>query len=143
VTEVRRRDRALLSKDATIREIHHRVKNNLQTVAALLRMQARRSADPSVRQALGESVRRVASIAMVHETLSTSPDDRVDLDQIVDRLVPMISDVAAAETSARVRRVGSLWPRHWSWCSPRSCRMLYSMRSTVRPTTRLRTAAPR
>lgn len=107
VTEVRRRDRALLSKDATIREIHHRVKNNLQTVAALLRMQARRSADPSVRQALGESVRRVASIAMVHETLSTSPDDRVDLDQIVDRLVPMISDVAAAETSARVRRVGS------------------------------------
>ncbi len=108
VTEVRRRDRALLSKDATIREIHHRVKNNLQTVAALLRMQARRSADPSVRQALGESVRRVASIAMVHETLSTSPDDRVDLDQIVDRLVPMISDVAAAETSARVRRVGSL-----------------------------------
>jgi two-component sensor histidine kinase len=107
VTEVRRRDRALLSKDATIREIHHRVKNNLQTVAALLRMQARRSGDPSVRQALSESVRRVASIAMVHETLSTSPDDRVDLDQIVDRLVPMISDVAAAESSARVRRTGT------------------------------------
>jgi len=107
VTEVRRRDRALLSKDATIREIHHRVKNNLQTVAALLRMQARRSADPSVQQALSESVRRVASIAMVHETLSTSPDDRVDLDQIVDRLVPMISDVAAAESSARVRRIGT------------------------------------
>src|SRR4051794_39808198 len=107
VTDVRRRDRALLSKDATIREIHHRVKNNLQTVAALLRLQARRSGDPSVRQALSESVRRVASIAMVHETLSTSPDDRVDLDQIVDRLVPMISDVAAAETSARVRRIGT------------------------------------
>ena len=52
-------------------------------------------------------MRRVASIAMVHETLSTSPDDRVDLDQIVDRLVPMISDVAAAETSARVRRIGT------------------------------------
>ena len=83
------------------------MKNNLQTVAALLRMQGRRSADPSVRQALSESVRRVASIAIVHETLSTSPDDRVDLDQIVDRLVPMISDVAAAETSARVRRVGT------------------------------------
>ena len=107
VTEVRRRDRALLSKDATIREIHHRVKNNLQTVAALLRLQGRRSEDPSVRQALGESVRRVASIALVHETLSTSPDDRVDLDQIVDRLVPMMSDVSAAESSARVRRVGS------------------------------------
>ncbi|MBM9468193.1 sensor histidine kinase [Nakamurella leprariae] len=107
VTEVRRRDRALISKDATIREIHHRVKNNLQTVAALLRLQSRRSQDPSVRQALSESVRRVASIALVHETLSTSPDDRVDLDQIVDRLVPMISDVSAAESSARVTRIGS------------------------------------
>jgi two-component sensor histidine kinase/PAS domain-containing protein len=102
VTEVRRRDRALISKDATIREIHHRVKNNLQTVAALLRLQSRRSQDPSVRQALSESVRRVASIALVHETLSTSPDDRVDLDQIVDRLVPMIADVSTAESPARV-----------------------------------------
>ena len=107
VTEVRRRDRALLSKDATIREIHHRVKNNLQTVAALLRLQARRSREEPVRQALSESVRRVSSIALVHDTLSTSPDDRVDLDQIVDRLVPIIVEVAATEARARVRRVGS------------------------------------
>ncbi len=107
VTEVRRRDRALLSKDATIREIHHRVKNNLQTVAALLRLQARRSDQPAVRRALQESTRRVATIALIHETLSASVDDRVDLDQIVDRLVPMISDVAAAETSVRVQRLGS------------------------------------
>ena len=97
VTEVRRRDRALLTKDATIREIHHRVKNNLQTVAALLRLQARRSDQRAVRRALQESTRRVATIALIHETLSTSVDDRVDMDQIVDRLVPMISDIAAAE----------------------------------------------
>ncbi len=107
VTEVRRRDRALLSKDATIREIHHRVKNNLQTVAALLRLQARRSRDDAVRHALSESVRRVSAIALVHDTLATSPEDRVDLDQIVDRLVPMIIEVASTETRARVRRVGS------------------------------------
>ena len=107
VTEVRRRDRALLSKDATIREIHHRVKNNLQTVAALLRLQARRSSEPPVRHALHESVRRVSSIALVHDMLSTSPDDRVNLDQIVDRLVPMIAEVASTETRARVRREGS------------------------------------
>lgn len=107
VTEVRRRDRALLSKDATIREIHHRVKNNLQTVAALLRLQARRSKDESVRHALSESVRRVSSIALVHDTLSLSPDDRVNLDQIVDKLVPIVAEVASAETKARVRRVGS------------------------------------
>lgn len=107
VTEVRRRDRALLSKDATIREIHHRVKNNLQTVAALLRLQARRSREGAVRHALSESVRRVSSIALVHDTLATSPDDRVDLDQIVDRLVPMLVDVASTETRVRVRRLGS------------------------------------
>ena len=107
VTEVRRRDRALLSKDATIREIHHRVKNNLQTVAALLRLQARRSKDGAVRHALAESVRRVSSIALVHDTLSLSPDDRVDLDQIVDKLVPIVAEVASAETRARVRRIGS------------------------------------
>ena len=47
-TDLRRKERALLSKDATIREIHHRVKNNLQTVAALLRLQSRRSVDPAV-----------------------------------------------------------------------------------------------
>ena len=118
VTEVRRRDRALLSKDATIREIHHRVKNNLQTVAALLRMQARRSDSPEVRRALAESVRRVSSIALVHETLSTSPDDRVDLDQIVDRLVPMLSDVAAAESSARVHRSGSFGTLNAEFATP-------------------------
>jgi len=74
VTEVRRRDRQIIGKDATIREIHHRVKNNLQTVAALLRMQSRRMTDPAARSALDESVRRVASIAAVHETLSTALD---------------------------------------------------------------------
>ena len=75
ITEIRRRERALVTKDATIREIHHRVKNNLQTVAALLRLQARRVSAPQARAALEESVRRVASIALVHETLSMSSDE--------------------------------------------------------------------
>ncbi|HEY0636469.1 MAG TPA: histidine kinase N-terminal domain-containing protein [Pseudonocardiaceae bacterium] len=107
VTEVRRKDRALLSKDATIREIHHRVKNNLQTVAALLRLQARRTTAPEARQALGEAVRRVASIALVHETLSTSLDERVDIDEVVDRVIPMLTEVAITETRVAVRREGS------------------------------------
>jgi len=107
VTEVRRRDRQLLSKDATIREIHHRVKNNLQTVAALLRLQARRVEVPAARTALEESVRRVSSIAMVHETLSLSLDERVDFDGIVDRLLAMLSDVTEAGTRVRLRRLGS------------------------------------
>jgi two-component sensor histidine kinase len=107
VTEVRRRDRALLSKDATIREIHHRVKNNLQTVAALLRLQARRTLNVEARHALQESVRRVASIALVHETLSMSLDERVDIDNVVDNVLPMIADVAVEDSRVVVRREGS------------------------------------
>jgi two-component sensor histidine kinase len=107
VTEVKRRDRALLSKDATIREIHHRVKNNLQTVAALLRLQARRTGNDEARQALTESVRRVTSIALVHDTLSMSVDEEVDLDEVIDRLVPMLSDVAGVGVPVTIRREGS------------------------------------
>jgi two-component sensor histidine kinase len=107
VTEVRRRDRQLLSKDATIREIHHRVKNNLQTVAALLRLQARRVDTPDARTALEESVRRVSSIALVHETLSLSMDERVDFDGIVDRLLDMLGDVAGAGSRVKLQRAGS------------------------------------
>ncbi|WP_420752503.1 sensor histidine kinase [Rhodococcus sp. O3] len=108
VTEVKRRDRALLSKDATIREIHHRVKNNLQTVAALLRLQARRTGNAEAQQALGEAVRRVTSIALVHEALSMSVDEEVDLDDVVDRLIPIVIDVATVGNQIRVRREGSL-----------------------------------
>jgi two-component sensor histidine kinase len=107
VTEVRNRDRQLLSKDAMIREIHHRVKNNLQTVAALLRLQARRVESPAARTALEESVRRVASIAMVHETLAVSLDEKVDFDGIVDRLLASLTDVAGAGTRVRLQRAGS------------------------------------
>ncbi|OQO92361.1 sensor histidine kinase [Saccharomonospora piscinae] len=107
VTEVKRRDRALLSKDATIREIHHRVKNNLQTVAALLRLQSRRTPSPEAKQALSESVRRVSSIAMVHEALSMSVDERVDLDGLFDKVLPMVGEVATAESPVRLARSGS------------------------------------
>ncbi|MGZ5378209.1 MAG: sensor histidine kinase [Mycobacterium sp.] len=111
VTEVKRRDRALLSKDATIREIHHRVKNNLQTVAALLRRQARRTNNAEGREALIESVRRVSSIALVHDALSMSVDEEVNLDEVVDRILPIMNDVATpdvSDTPVRVSRVGEL-----------------------------------
>src|SRR5690349_13009563 len=106
VTDVRRRDRALLTKDATIREIHHRVKNNLQTVAALLRLQARRMTEPAARAALEESVRRVASIAVVHDTLAGSREDVVVVDDVLDRVLPMLGDLTVVGPAARARRVG-------------------------------------
>ncbi len=87
ITELRNRDRALITKDATIKEIHHRVKNNLQTVSALLRLQSRRIEDPTAAEALDEAVRRVASIAMVHETLSNQSGDFVEFDSILDQIV--------------------------------------------------------
>ena len=107
VTDVRQRDRALLTKDATIREIHHRVKNNLQTVAALLRLQARRMTEPAARAALEESVRRVASIAVVHETLAGSREDVVDVDDVLDQVMPMLGDLTSIGPAARTRRTGS------------------------------------
>ncbi|MCW2667951.1 MAG: putative signal transduction histidine kinase [Frankiales bacterium] len=107
VTELRRRDRQLMGKDATIREIHHRVKNNLQTVAALLRLQARRMADPAARSALEESVRRVSSIALVHETLSLTLEETVAFDTIADRVLAMCAEVAGPEGAVRVERRGS------------------------------------
>jgi len=107
VTELRRRDRQILGKDATIREIHHRVKNNLQTVAALLRLQARRVDSPQARAALEESVRRVASIAIVHETLSQTLDGMVAFDEVADRVLAMCAEVAAPESDVRVTRSGT------------------------------------
>jgi two-component sensor histidine kinase len=106
VTELRWRDRELMTKDATIREIHHRVKNNLQTVAALLRLQARRLRIPEGRAALDEAVRRVGSIAIVHETLSHTPDELIDFDDIADRVMMMAGEVSAAETRVIPKRVG-------------------------------------
>jgi two-component sensor histidine kinase len=107
VTELRRRERELLTKEATIREIHHRVKNNLQTVAALLRLQARRLPGADGRSALEEAVRRVGSIAIVHDTLSQTFDESVDFDQVADRLRAMVADVSSADGSVQTRREGT------------------------------------
>jgi two-component sensor histidine kinase len=107
VSDLRRRDRELVTKDATIREIHHRVKNNLQTVAALLRLQARRTSQPEARSALEEAVRRVGSIAIVHETLSQAVEETVDFDEIADRLGRMVTDVSVLGDRVQVLRTGS------------------------------------
>jgi len=103
---LRRRERELLTKEATIREIHHRVKNNLQTVAALLRLQARRLQAPEARAALEEAVRRVGSIAVVHETLSQAPEEIVDFDGIADRVAMMAGEVSSPEVRVTPKITG-------------------------------------
>ena len=96
VTDLRRRDRLLVSKDATIREVHHRVKNNLQTISSLLRLQGRRLGSEEARTALQEAERRIRSIALVHEILSRDPGDQVALGEIVRSLAHMAEDAAVS-----------------------------------------------
>jgi two-component sensor histidine kinase len=109
VSEVRRRDRVILTKDATIQEIHHRVKNNLQTVSALLRLQARRLSNVEAQAAVEDSVRRIASIALVHETLALDTSDTVDFDLVVAPVVRLVEEaLAAPERPLRVEVAGSL-----------------------------------
>ena len=107
VTEVRHRELELLTKDATIREINHRVKNNLQTVSALLRMQAR-SADVNAetRQALENAQRRVATIALVHQTLSETVEENVDFGEVFGALLNLARDVAATDVSVTTHLTG-------------------------------------
>jgi len=107
VTELRRREQELLTKEATIREIHHRVKNNLQTVAALLRLQGRRLPEGQAKVALEEAVRRVGTIALVHETLSHGLDETVDFDEIAIRGLQAVVEVATTDHPVTSTVVGT------------------------------------
>ena len=82
------------------------MKNNLQTVAALLRLQARRLQAPEARAALEEAVRRVGSIAIVHETLSHAPEEIVDFDDIADRVAMMAGEVSSPEVRVTPKITG-------------------------------------
>jgi two-component sensor histidine kinase len=108
VTEMRHQEMELITKDATIREIHHRVKNNLQTVASLLRIQARRTQSDEAREALTQAMRRVASIAVVHDTLSEGLNQNVDFDDVFNRVLMLSAEVAAIHgTTVHPRLSGS------------------------------------
>lgn len=101
ITELRRQERELLTKDATIREIHHRVKNNLQTVASLLRIQTRRTKSDAAKQALEEAIRRVSAIALVHDTLAEGLAQDVNFDEVLEGSMRLVGELAS-ETSGKV-----------------------------------------
>ncbi|MDR1355049.1 MAG: sensor histidine kinase [Propionibacteriaceae bacterium] len=107
VTALLEHERRLTTKDATIREVHHRVKNNLQTVASLLRLQSRRMSSDEGRAALREAVSRVQSIALVQEILSATYDEMVPFDQVVDQLLFMVGDLASPSGTVTSHREGS------------------------------------
>jgi two-component sensor histidine kinase len=110
VTDLRRRDRLILTKDATIREVHHRVKNNLQTISSLLRLQARRldEAEATGRIALLEAERRIRAIALVHDILAREATEQVPFEEIVAALVNMIRETSTISFTVTIEVEGSL-----------------------------------
>ena len=82
ITELRKKDEELLIKSVVIKEIHHRVKNNLQTIASLLRLQERRAQCGETRMVLRDCISRVNSIAIVHEYLSQQDSGLIDVGKV-------------------------------------------------------------
>ena len=118
VTDIRRRDRLLLSKDESIREIHHRVKNNLQTISSLLRLQARRLPSLDGKEALREAERRIRSIARVHEVLSMDPGDQVAFGDVVRDLVRMSEESVVGGRHVEFRIEGDAGELHAEVATP-------------------------
>ena len=121
VTEMRHQEQELITKDATIREIHHRVKNNLQTVASLLRIQGRRSRSDEARDALLQAMRRVSAIAVVHDTLSEGLNQNVDFDEVFERVLLLVAEVASSHnTHVHPRKTGTFGVLPSTYATPLS-----------------------
>jgi two-component sensor histidine kinase len=106
VTDLRRRERQRLVKAAVVQEIHHRVKNNLQTIASLLRLQLRRASGEVTKRALRESVNRILSIATVHDFLSREGTEAVDVKELGASLLHSVLNSHGA-ASVRVQVSGA------------------------------------
>ncbi|MHB9144764.1 MAG: sensor histidine kinase [Symbiobacteriia bacterium] len=107
VTEIRAKEQELMVKSAVIHEIHHRVKNNLQTIASLLRLQSRRTENPEIKQILAESISRIASISTVHEVLAQEGLEQVDLHRMADDIARLVrSGMTQPETPLDIQVTG-------------------------------------
>ncbi|WP_277300582.1 sensor histidine kinase [Veillonella montpellierensis] len=96
-TLVSQKEKELLVKNSVIKEIHHRVKNNLQTVAGLLRMEARRSQSPEVKSALQEGISRIESMALVHDIVSHYEADYVSIRSIYEELTRLLTNALVSD----------------------------------------------
>ena len=98
-TDVKSKEAEIISKSVVIREIHHRVKNNLQSIVSLLRIQERRTSSSEAKKILRKSVSRIMAIAASHELLSkqvdiiqSSPEREIDLTLDIDQEIQVLSD---------------------------------------------------
>jgi len=96
-------ENALQEKIVLLNEVHHRVKNNLQVISSLLSLQAQHVDDPLLRQALGESQRRVRAMALTHQLLYERKDySRIDLGDYLERLSQLLLSSHRGSNPARI-----------------------------------------
>ena len=93
-TDARHREQELKVKSVLIKEVHHRVKNNLQMVAGMLRMQARRSKSPEVRLQLEQAVERIMSVAITHEFLSGEEGQLINIRDVCQQIIVQARQLA-------------------------------------------------
>lgn len=86
ITDIKEKEREIVLKAVAIREIHHRVKNNLQTIASILRLQSRRIDNEEAKNAFEESINRILSISSTHEILAQNGIDDVDIKTILSKV---------------------------------------------------------
>lgn len=94
-TEAVQKERELNVKSAIIQEVHHRVKNNLQNIAAILRIQARRVQSDEARQHLTDAVNRVLSMSVIHEFLSQDEHRPINIRDVCQRIASQVTQVSA------------------------------------------------
>lgn len=83
ITGIKEQEKELILRSIAIKEIHHRVKNNLQTIASLLWLQIRRSESDDARKALQEGMSRILAIAATHELLAQNGVDQVKICEVI------------------------------------------------------------
>lgn len=108
VTDLRKKEKELILKSVALQEIHHRVKNNLQNIASLLRLQMRRTDHPLLRGAFSESIHRIMTMSLVYDGLAVQNMDDVEIKELCRKIKHMLtSDLMAAECRINVEIVGN------------------------------------
>ena len=90
ITKFKQQEKELMLKSVAFKEIHHRVKNNLQMIASLLNLQSRRAENESTKIALKESMSRILSIAATHEILAQNGIDDVNIKKVIEKIIEKI-----------------------------------------------------
>lgn len=86
ITHIREKEKELILKSVAVKEIHHRIKNSLQTIASLLRLQGRRTKSLEAQKVLGESMNRILAIASTHELLAKEGVEKVNIRDVLENI---------------------------------------------------------